>query len=537
MTDELERLVTLGLLYKNQAWRVRAIERIELSKALWSERSRDIHIRSLHEVADVDELDGNHVPHLKDGLRELRNSQNTALLTLPVTDLPKVPLLDLHIKIGNDPVYRVRMDDSARIQADYIEFLAKEAGIPAPSEDLHKLLTLLFYFPANHYDQAWKQYNQVSYKPSTWFNWLRGNGSELATFKYLTGRSEADPQMIGAPRLPFDVSQVREYEKWLEHCAYIGGRVREFVVSHYLSGTENPLISLPHYAELFERERGDHLTPRHVSGVLSELEALLRSATKRMEDKTKCSRQRAAAKSLLWAYSGYGCRWTAFVKHEVPVDAPFIIRVTEKRPVYFKSTQGRIFPILNHLGNTAWKEIAFADAETNHVSVRVSDTAVRLSSRCAVRNELCKEGPRNSADEEERSFELYLRHDSTPKRDERIWIKVPLCLTRLHSLMLWLTIAFTGLAIWLLASRGFGEWEYLRARHDHPNIKTHGLTAKDATVILIPVAFAASLLLAKESSTLSMRIRQRRQAILVVELFVLLALTFFLYFIHYVKNI
>lgn len=537
MTDELERLVTLGLLHNTRAWRVRAIERIELSKALWSERSRDIHVKSLQEVADVEEPDENHVSHLKQGLRQLRKSQNTALLTLPVTDLPKVPLLDLHIKIGNDSVYRIRMDDSARIQADYIGFLAQEAGISTPDEGLRRLLTSLFYFPTNHYEQVWKRYNEVSCNPCTWFNWLRIKGSRFATFRYLAKCSKEDRERNGAPLLPFDVSQVSEYKEWLEHCAYIGERVREFTVPHYLSGTENPLIALPHYAELFKRERGDHLTSSHVSEMLTELRNLLQCAKTRMEEKGKCSRQRAAARLLLWAYSGYGCRWTAFVKHEVPVDAPFIIKVTEKRPVYFKPTQSRTFPFLNHLGNAAWKEIAFADAETNHVSVRVSDTAVRLSKRCVVRNELCKGGPRNSADEEERTFELYLRHDSTPKRDERIWIKVPLCLTRLHSLMLWLTLAFTGIAIWLLASRGFGEWEYLRAPDDHPNIKTHGLTAKDATVILIPVAFAASLLLAKESSTLSMRIRQHRQAILVLELFVLLGLTFFLYFIHYVKNI
>ncbi|MET9758050.1 hypothetical protein ABZ016_03185 [Streptomyces sp. NPDC006372] len=537
MTDELERRVTLGLLANNQAWKLRAIERIELSKAMWSERSREIHVKSLQEVADVEDSDGNHVSHLKEGLRELRKSQNTALLTLPVTDLPKIPLLDLHIKIGNDPVYRIRMDDSARIQADYIGFLAQEAKISTPGEDLCRFLTSLFYFPTNHYEQVWKRYNEVSSNPRTWFNWLRIKGSKSATFKYLTERSKVDRKRSGAPLLPFDVSQVQEYKEWRERCTYIGERVREFVVPHYLSGTENPLIALPHYAEFLKREADAHLTPSFVSKILTELETLLKSAKTGMEDEGKSSSQRAAARLLLWAYSGYGCRWTVFVKHEVPIETPFIIQVAEKRPVYFKPTQGRTFPILNHLGNVAWKEISFADAETNHVSVRVSDTAVRLSNRCAVRSELCKEGPRNSADEEERTFELYLRHDSTSKRDERIWIKVPLCLTRLHSLMLWLTMAFTGLAIWLLAIRGFGEWEYLRASADNPNIKTHGLTAKDATVILIPVAFAASLLLAKESSTLSMRIRQRRQAILILELFVLLALTFFLYFIHYVKNI
>jgi hypothetical protein len=52
--------------------------------------------------------------------------------------------------------------------------------------------------------------------------------------------------------------------------------------------------------------------------------------------------------------------------------------------------------------------------------------------------------------------------------------------------------------------------------------------------ILVPVAFAATLLLSRDSSTLSARLRRIRQSILMVELFALLSLAFTMFVAHFI---
>lgn len=196
--------------------------------------------------------------------------------------------------------------------------------------------------------------------------------------------------------------------------------------------------------------------------------------------------------------------------------------------------------------------VSFRDAETNHVSIRVPDTAVRLHGHPQVFSEAEKiipgaSGPRNVkdkedcravVDEEAHTFELYLRQDSTRSRAERIFIKTPLRLTRLSSWMLNLTMAITGFATALLIVRGAPDLHSVFVWALLPSMESTtgtGLTAKDATLILVPVAFAASLLLARDGSTLSARIKRVRQSILTVELFLLLTTAFVLLLIHHVK--
>ncbi|MGW1713239.1 hypothetical protein [Streptomyces sp. NPDC002156] len=311
------------------------------------------------------------------------------------------------------------------------------------------------------------------------------------------------------------------------------GRVAEsYVISDYASGAQNPIIAVPYFfQELRERrarrllQKGCALSPCPDVQNVTDLLGYIRDAVAKAHNE---GNPNIRAYEFLSAYFAYGYRWMAFAKCVVPCDEPFIITVEEKRAIYFEPERrlSRTASLANKNGKTVWQMVAFADAETNHLSIRVSDTAVRLKSRHG-RPEVLDERKRRldgKVDEEESTFELYLRQDSTRGRPERIYVKCRLRLSRLMSSFLYLAMVVTAGGISLLYWRGVYDWR------DGKGDYVHGLTAKDAAVILIPVAFVAAFLLIKESSTLVLRIRRLRQSVLVAELFILLATAFSLYF-------
>ncbi|MFF5126546.1 hypothetical protein ACFY41_06320 [Streptomyces syringium] len=505
-------LLTLELLDNLMAWRIRAVERVEFSRALWSEREREIHIKSLQEVVTSPRPD--QWPNLSVILEKLGEMENgTTELTLPITELPKIPILNLSITVAGNDVYRIRLDDSARIQARYIMYLSKQMGYSvqeAISEQLADLLAALFYFPSSSFVKVWK------------------NGKFYRRHK--PGRRdltcEATRQYLQEDRNLKHVATSSAFDEWYSICGDIKRIVRSQAISDYLSSTENPIIALPHFIEEEGRRYAGGTdvalwSEEQITLLLRALKNMLVAAER--PDEYATEKQVKASRKLLCAYAAYGYRWMAFARCFVPVGKPFTIKVRETRGIYFSPDRNGWIRWQNGLRNTAWKMVAFSDAETNHLSIRVSDPAVRLGD-CLALDELTKESA-GHADEEESTFELYLRHDSTPERQERIWIKCPLRLARLTSLFLACAMIITACAIALLIWRGVSDIEV------SSNGKyVHGLTAKDATVILIPVAFVASFLLVKDTTTLVMRVRRLGQAVLILELFVLLSTAFSLYF-------
>ncbi|WP_457492767.1 hypothetical protein [Streptomyces sp. P5_D11] len=441
---------------------------------------------------------------------------DSATLILPIVDMPRIPLLDLNITVAGQDVYRIPLDESARIQAKYVSYLAKCANLTNGRplrEDLVDLLTAIFYFPSNPFEKVWMKYNRFSL--DTGLEWLAKNYIDVQSV------------YLAEQEFPFRVG--RFYSDWKKVADKIRTLADNYVISEVTNSAERPLIAIPYFfQEMRHRslERYENFRGEHITHLLEELHSLLEAAN-------GVADQRPAANEFISAYFGYGLRWMAFARCTVPLDRPFTITVRQKRAVYFRKTRDVCRPMWGNFCKTAWTTIAFADAETNHVSIRTSDTAVRLKHWPKVRGENDKPlygSGRYGVDEEESTFELYLRQDSTRGRKKRILIGVSLRLTKLHSSMLWLAIAITGFGIGLLAWRGVVEFRTLTTP-----VRTYGLTAKDAAVILIPSTFAASLLLARDSSTLSARIRRARQAFLTLELFSLLAMAFFLFLLHYIR--
>ncbi|QTD99123.1 hypothetical protein [Streptomyces cyanogenus] len=528
----MQEEIAVTLLHHLQAWRMRAIERIELSSALWSVREREIHVKPLTRVAAVQSDLPGHIPGFYDQLSHLpRENDGKVELLLPIAELPKVPLLDLHITVDQEPVYRIPLDEGARLEAAYIKYLAIKAGITVADfeADLEELLAAIFFLPTSQYGYIWKKYNQLSMDPRQWRHPM---------MKLLRRR---DPLQIFLDAfLKFDIKE-HILNEWREVSSKIRGYVLQETMEDYRNGAENPLIALPQMSREMERLGRGVLDETQCTRRLEALYSLLRDAhAQKSHTETEEARLSAkAASTLLSTYAAFGNRWTAFARCRIPVDRPFIITVKEKRSIYFQHAwhkrfkSSRFFPTAEHLGKTAWKSVTFADAETNHISIQTTDTSVRLHD-CQALDELgiplekpIQRGEKidGELDEESKTSERYLRHDSTPGRRKRIWIKCDLRLNRTVSLFLYLAMTVTAFGISLLI------WRAVEGKASDSD-SLHGLTAKDAAVVLIPVAFVASLLIAKESSTLTMRLRKLRQSVLLIELFILLGTALFLYVFH-----
>ncbi|MFG2489188.1 hypothetical protein ACGFSI_41445 [Streptomyces virginiae] len=508
----------VALLADLPAWRLRAIERVELSSAFWSLRDREIHTRPLADIlATHHDLRSKLVPH--------RTSADTFELILPIAELPKIPLLDLTITIDGEPVYRVAKDESARIEARYVIQLASEAHLmkdefafhPEVVQHFIDFLAALFYFPAHPYEEVWKKYHRLSFKDAD--SWLVSYFAD-EQHEYLS--------------LRWRHFFLYRYPQWQPIAEQISEVAKTYVVSDYLSGAENPLIALPYLIqEIKEEARSSErvMTLHDIDAMLGYLGDLIGRAHRAAQ------RGDAAARKFISAYFAYGYRWMAFAKCKVPVDRPFIIEMKERRAIYFSAKRKPRYSPNELRKKEACQMVAFADAETNHVSIRVADTAVRMMHCPKVFDESLNEVT-GGVDEEASTFELYLRQDSSRIRPERIYIKCPLRLTRLHSAMLWLTMFVTALGIFLLWNRGLSSVG-VAPPHD-PTVQetplvAEGLTAKDATLILVPVAFAASFLLIRDTSTLSAWIRRVRQSVLLIELLALLGTAFVLLWIHHIR--
>ncbi|MFJ8048996.1 hypothetical protein [Streptomyces luteogriseus] len=504
----------LALLSDLKGWRLRAIERVELSSALWSERDREIHVKPMSEL--MAEFD---VHDWRNAIAQHRTPTGSLELVLPISELPKIPLLDLTITVAGEPVYRIAKDEGARIEAGHVIHLGEMAGlIQQTPPRLLDFLAYLFYFPSHPYQAVWEKYHRFSME--NFDSWME-SAIHDAQYEYLTSKGS-----------PFDVANY--YSSWNALAERIGKLAKGYVVQDCLSAAENPLIALPY---LFQEMRRQSWSPERAirSG---DIQLLLGFLCHTLEEADRRARGGdTAAGKFISTYFGYGYRWMAFAKCTVPIDAPFTITMKEKRTIYFTPHSRKRLSLVELWRKEAWQMVAFADAETNHVVVTVSDTAVRLKHRPTAMNEVCRT-IRDAVDEEASTFELYLRYDSSPDRPDRIYIKCPLRLTRLHSGMLWVTMAITAFGLYLLLSRGLPAIPDA-PKHDPTKETTsqiaRGLTAKDASLILVPVAFAASFLLIRDTSTLSSFIRRIRQSILLFELFALLVAAFMLLAVYHLR--
>lgn len=191
---------------------------------------------------------------------------------------------------------------------------------------------------------------------------------------------------------------------------------------------------------------------------------------------------------VLNSLADYGAHYDMMVALEVPLDAPFMIKYKERRDLDVAIWTGK-----------ATQSLVVADAQSNHVALSVVDPNVRIVSAQA----LAPDGlPAFGAFAARASQQVYAFYASSEDREYRVDLTFKLApLFRLQLVPYLVAILLSLLGVGL-----FSE--------DLP-------TLRDAALVVGPAALAASILLAREPSTLGSRLRvASSSAVLAALLFV-----------------
>jgi hypothetical protein len=565
--EETCKQVLFFLLDNPDEWRQRSIEHIELSSALWCEREREIDVKPLKAVLANFGLEGD----------------ESVRLVLPIALLPKVPLIDLSITVAGTPVYRISGIEAGKLQADYILHLSHKAGV-APSRtseqpdakaelaELRKFLAEMFGLapgPWIGFLTRTGKYGQRRLRK--YWNKL-GNACVCfltewpRLYRYLMdGFKEHGLHWY----LTYDM-----YKTWRKRTNDIRKLVRREVAPHNESVTENPLIALPNFLndgglsraleaavdskKTFE-EKCKSLEDE-VNALLENIYTLVDNAAKRAPEReitTFWSRRRAqwnlvkqrlenspsraqreelitatpsqgervartAAQRLVAAYAGYGRRWELFAECVVPVNESFIIKVSDRRAIYFshprKGRRELEKPWFS--SSTAWEWVMFKDAVSSHLNIRVTDTSVELG-KCKLHGESRNLKECAVVDHLSNTEELFTAYSGSKRRPDRIWIKCPLRPAHFIRRAQWLVAAGTLAALATLLRIVGLSWSWPASASwwwppswRPPFVVQQNIPPQFLTLLLFPTTFAVSLLLVRESSTLSGQATRRRKIVL-----------------------
>ncbi|MEU5301760.1 hypothetical protein ACH4YO_23395 [Streptomyces noursei] len=467
--------LTFAMMDDPGSWRLRAIERVELVSAHWSASERSIHVKPLSEVRQL------HRP-----LGRISGDHSSVTVVLPIAELPKATIFDLVMEVAGEPVYRLSREETARIQARYIRHLAVEAGLwRLINGRLEQLLAEIFAFDPRKLRQEVKEAEMVHWTKRHWRKSDTALDAVVSRYTSLEFGRQAPTQA--------------RLNSWESFADQINGWSLDYVIPNEsrISASQNPLLAMPRFMQQ------THLGQKRAGRVLENLAVLIEKAHSRLPD--------PRAQRLLSTYYSYGYRWQVFVECQVPLHESFEITLTDKRATSFDRPRAhlqtrnwwrdRFYP-------TAHYNVSFADAGTNHLHVRVSDTKVRLVPEgCFAMDEAYRIKCPSPGDE--RTLEFYSRYDFRGDRRERIWVAAQVQLSRtwlaLHWGMIVGALAGLSLLIWL----GFVCY---------PKVE---LNSSDVAAILLPVTFAGALIVVSDRTTLAMRVKRAKQGFLMSLLLVL----------------
>lgn len=489
-----EDSITLKLLDKPLLWRQRSAVRIYLSSALWSERYREVDVVALHDI-----------PAFQEQLVKQYGTQaqeaDAIFTTLPIIDMPKVTSVDFCITVADKPVYRLPRYEISTIQAAYFRhYLARRANRENElvGIGLEKLLAAIFLFNPANLKEYLKEYR------------FRNN-----PYKWL--RSRIDPSYpvdayITKKFSDFHLDVTKEtHRHWQNIVEPITEFAERYVISDRSSSAENPLLAIP----MFLKDSG--VTQGQVTEILRKLVAFLMNADNAWPDPDN--------KTLLQCYFGWGLRWEILAHCQVPLNEPFRIIIQERREIFFGRAGDSTKPYWwrTWIEPTASTYISFKDAATNHVHVSATDNGVELKSS-DTKSVSEKNNDLEPPDAEHKTAEQYARYDAQRSRESRIWVQ---CRLRQPWLRRWTA---RGVCVATLAA--FSLILYFGVIGYDADQKLNG---GDVVAILIPVTFAASLLLARDATTLGMHVKRMSQITIMLSLGSLWAITVVLYFLDHIS--
>ncbi|MEX2971326.1 hypothetical protein [Streptomyces sp. C184] len=493
------------------AWRERAVEQIEITNALWSERERVIDVKPLLRVEDVEGWGG----RLGELLVGQSPDQGSAEVLLPLASLPKDALFDFRMSVNGTAVFRIPRDENGGFQAEYMEHLAQRAGYRRRlSDDLLSFMACAFSFSSSTWGKFYNEYHKPLRRPIRY-------AKRVCRL--------ADPVRIYVEERRGQGIADWDYDRWTVERKAISKIVGAHVLRTPRSSTENPILAVPKF------QRTNQLDDEYVSEILRELRLLLRWAQGKVDAYRRAHPHEQfppdvdAAYELVSTYYCYGRRWEAMTKCWVPLDEPFRIHVHERRVIRFDSpkwSRYNLFAVLwEQLFPRAHYNISFADAKSNHLHIRVPDQHAQLVKRkCHARSdkwEKLQESPdiAGCPDDEHSNHEYYSRYD-TRNRDERIWVVCRLRQALFRWFMTWGMILVTLSAEALLLMFGAAHYD------------DNTLHGADIAVILLPVTVVVSLLLTRETSTLGVRVKRFLHSCLMLTLLGLWVTAFVLYVMH-----
>lgn len=400
-----------------------------------------------------------------------------ALVSLPVAPIPVGPLMDFDVSgPDGDGTLVPRIEIAAR-QALYLETLADSCGVPLP-DDLRDLLNSILGFSAKSltHDLELGEYLEP----------LLGRKIEDTTLMKWedVGR---ECQLLLRPRL----DNFRGY-----------------------SPAENPAIVLP---EMFTH--GGLLDDNAATDVLREYRRWLTALHRKSSNSLQ---HNDVAGELLDALADYANYYDLVVSMRVPLDEPFLIKIAERRDLDFST-----------FSNRGSQELVVSDARTNHITFKVSDPNVRIRKFELLNVESDDVIFQSHSNEQTRTFY------ADGVRDYRIRISFRLALLRRLELVPYFAaglLGMLGLALWDARDAVVGgrrpavadSCNAVAASGDGAPV----LDLRTLALIVGPAALAASVLLAREPSTLGSRLRQLSSLVLGVALLGLVGVSVALYMMY-----
>lgn len=432
-----EASVTVALLANPLAWRVRAVEHVELDGAYSCARRRSLQCGPLRAVIG------------KDG-----DAASQALLVINVASVPRGPLLDLDVSGPLGPAFLLPRQEVAHRQALFVAALAESGALPVPS------IVVAFL------DAAFG----VALTPD-----IRSSEPSAAEISaYLSDGLGGEGRDL--------------YGEWSEIsrlCAAIVDKRLDRPSPR--SPTRHPVFALP---EFLGGPSG--AGPDSASQALRGYLALLEAA-----DNASSSTSPTVGDELLNSVADYGDNYDLMVATKVPLDEPFMLRYSERRGLS-----------LSWLLGTGSQDLVVADAVTNHVALQTQDASVELRKIRALNPKTGAATYGAFAVRDTRQFWSCYAHGSD--RDYRTELNFSLRpLRRLQAVPYALSafLVLIAAALWMERVRGLS----------------------DLALIVGPSALAASLLLAREQTTMASRLRHPTTVAVTFALLMLLGTAVALY--------
>lgn len=419
----LNRDVTAALLLDPLSWRVRVVEQIEVDSPNAAVRRRSLQTQPLRPVIAA-----------AAGLptSSVAGAPRRALLALPVAPIPKGPLVDFDVTgPGGETALLLPRAEIAARQAVFLATLAGRAGLEV-SESALAVAESAFGFTGT----PWREFggDLVAYL-------IAGTDPTAATYVDGWRRLAHRAAVALAPWV-----EVPSADSAIENPALV---VPTLLASGVAADPDGATECLQEYAQLCERAA-----------------AAAASGGDRSAEQT--------ANDLLSALADYGRHYDAMAVMDVPLDEPFMVKTSDRRPL-----------TLSFLRNEGRQAVVVADAQSNHVSLSVTDPNARLAGVRA-----------DDATGQARAYGLFPA-TKTPQvhsfyaaeedRDYRIVLAFRVAtLKRLQ-------LVPVGVAAGLFALSA------LALRED--------LADRDLALLVAPAALASGILLAREPSALGSRLR------------------------------